>query len=727
MNTTTISILNRTILLSSFLFVFSADCLCQIQESSKYLNEFFETESFKWKPFFENGYKGAKSQDGKMLVPPKYKTCNYEYGHFSVMTSSYLYGVYSQEGKLIVPALYESISFPADRSNIAFKIQKAKGYGIISKKGKLIIPPEYDNITFGGDEENGYYYIIEKDGFMGIADADGKILIPPTIYNEIVREGTKESGFTYSFRLFGEKKNCSGVCNNKGKEIIRTHYLTTTDRGSYCEVSNGEQTAKINYGENKSPKLSGHLKSFRKGEIKNWILISNENNKLGCTDENNTPILACKYDQLTQTMDGKFFYAREGRYWSLISLEGESIIPLSSKFISISPFKNHIRAFTEDNKAFLFDIEGKELVRTKHRFADFLLPGKKYSGDVDSLVYYKDFQGYGIETVTGEEILSDIYDRFGTLSLPDEYFILAYNHNQVGLFTTSGKALIPIAYDEIDVTTYNGMKVFYVQNGNKKGVYSYEGHMLICPEEFSDVKYSISKKQFTGRNGKRVCTFDINGRLLTDNMPELERDKFIDEADAAFEKSNYSKAANLYGKAISLRPSATLYYNRAVSYYNNNNYSKAISDFEKCLDCNPTTSTRESALDLIGKAKIYQANQIERRERNAGAFLGLVFSTINTFSQSINNSNNNYYRNSNYESHSDIDSDNSTTTSYSSKTSKSSGSICRTCKGDGKCLSCHGSGIRTDNYFGTGQDPTKRCGVCGGDGICNVCHGKGYR
>ena len=57
----------------------------------------------------------------------------------------------------------------------------------------------------------------------------------------------------------------------------------------------------------------------------------------------------------------------------------------------------------------------------------------------------------------------------------------------------------------------------------------------------------------------------------------------------------------------------------------------------------------------------------------------------------------------------------------------SSDRMCGTCKGDGKCISCHGSGYRTDNLFGTGVDTSKRCGVCGGNGRCNSCGGSGRR
>lgn len=60
-------------------------------------------------------------------------------------------------------------------------------------------------------------------------------------------------------------------------------------------------------------------------------------------------------------------------------------------------------------------------------------------------------------------------------------------------------------------------------------------------------------------------------------------------------------------------------------------------------------------------------------------------------------------------------------TSTSSGSTSSSSSFCRTCSNTKKCYSCHGSGMRTDNSFGTGTSATVKCGICGGSGRCPSC------
>lgn len=140
------------------------------------------------------------------------------------------------------------------------------------------------------------------------------------------------------------------------------------------------------------------------------------------------------------------------------------------------------------------------------------------------------------------------------------------------------------------------------------------------------------------------------------------------------------------------------------------------------------------------RSSSYVAESPKRNEEQnaliAGAITGAAFSTINAFTQmqngggAINNSRSSTsgssisggstgYGTSSYSS--------SSSSSSSGSSSKSKGPVCRNCNGGGKCPSCHGKGIRTDNSFGTGTDPTKKCGVCGGDGICNLCGGSGHK
>ncbi len=704
-----------------------------------------EKDGFKWQSYQEYGYTGAKSEKGKVIVPARYQTCIYERGHFSVKTSSGLIGIFSPDGKVIIPAnRYQNVMSPESGLSV-FIVIGPEGWGVKSAKGKEVIPEYYDAISIMGNDNDGWFYKILKNGYQGIADEKGKIIISPDCrYNEVLRQGDKRSGFSYSFFIYGNgQDNMSGVCDSNGKEVIRTKYFMTVlksdnNGNNYYEVTMGNSTGKLSVDGKiisvPKPFASERLQYVSGGD--NWYLVCDKNNRFGAKDSKKRELIPCKYNMISLTSDKKYFSVRDGIYFGMHSLDGKCIIPTTRHYLSVYSLGDNIGFMTEDHLSGIANNKGEILVSPSHRYVELLKPSK-YKGADGVVIGCKDGGKWGVETMDGQMILPCKYDNIGTYSFQDNYFIRAYLGNRIGLFAKNGRSLIPINYESIDGYSYGvnaEKKFFYVKNGEKMGVFSEEGRQIINAETFSSISYNYEENSFKAIDGKRICIFDENGVLLSDNMPDIKRDELISQADAAFEKGNYKSSASLYGKAIAIKPSASLYFNRGVSNYNRDKYIEAIEDFERCLKSNPTFNLAERSLDLIDKAKAYQAAKDERRQQMAGAIFGLVLSTANLYYQSKMQQQTNRgsgYKGYQYDDES-YDYDSSSESGYSSSTSsssqkKSSGAVCRICHGDGKCLSCHGDGIRTDNMFGTGQDPTKKCGVCGGTGICNICHGSGRK
>ena len=707
------------------------------------INSRTEVDGFKWQVYYEHGFKGAKSEKGKVLVPARYTDCSYESGHFSVQTTSGLKGIYSQDGKVIIPAnKYQNILFDYFSLPV-FIVVGPNGWGLKTIKGKEMLPEIFDHISIQGNSSDGWYFRLNQNGYQGIADEKGNVIISPDRhYNLVFREGDKNLGFSFSYILYNDGQDyMSGVCDSKGKEIIRTKYYKTvlkTDRSgnNYYEVTAGNSTGDLSIDGDvvRTPKpFDQEILQYGRNGTK-WYLTCNKKNKFGAKDSNKKELIPCKYNMISLTKDDKYFVVEEGVYKGLYSLDGKCILPTKNRYLSVYSSGDNIFFMTEDHKSGIANDQGEILVLPKYKYADFL-KASKYKGKDGVIVWCKDEGKCGAETINGQLILPCKYDNIGLLSLPDDFYVRAYVGNQVGLFSKNGQNIIPISYESIEVFSYgaNGeKKFFYVKNGGKVGVFSETGRQIINAETFRNISYNIDENTFIAVDGKRICTFDEDGVLLSDNTPNIKRDEFITQADAAFEKGNYKSAASFYGKALAIKPSATLYFNRGVSNYNRDNYIEAIEDFERCLNNDPSFDLIERSLDLIGKSRTYQAAKEERREQMAGAIFGLVLSTANLYFQSKQQTNRGSgYKGYQYDDDS-YDYDSSSESGYSSSTSsssqkKSSGAVCRICHGDGKCLSCHGDGIRTDNQFGTGQDPTKKCGVCGGTGICNICHGSGRK
>lgn len=206
------------------------------------------------------------------------------------------------------------------------------------------------------------------------------------------------------------------------------------------------------------------------------------------------------------------------------------------------------------------------------------------------------------------------------------------------------------------------------------------------------------------------------------------KNSYYIEGKRLYDKGDYSKAKKTYDKIIESPYSSLLaYYNRGMAQYRNGKLREAMSDFSHVISHDPQQRFPD-ARELKDHAAKLQAERDQERAENIASFINLASNIAQTawqisHSNSYGASNNTSITTGSYAGSSnedDYSSDGPSTTVKSRK-------VCLTCKGDGKCIGCHGTKIRTDNYFGTGSDPTHECGVCGGKGTCGVCGGTGYQ
>lgn len=207
------------------------------------------------------------------------------------------------------------------------------------------------------------------------------------------------------------------------------------------------------------------------------------------------------------------------------------------------------------------------------------------------------------------------------------------------------------------------------------------------------------------------------------------------QADDLLNGGDNKKAIKLYTELIksysSSQPCTEAYYGRALAYYNRGKWKNAIRDFETVIDdTGLSESARSQCKDLLAKARENREAQIEERGQMWAGLIGAAAMTtaaVISAKQQAKAANVNGGTYGNRGTFSSVDVSSTNSESIGSSNRNSSGKVCRSCKGDGKCIGCHGSGYRTDNQFGTGVDYSHKCGVCGGNGICSVCNGIGYK
>ena len=206
---------------------------------------------------------------------------------------------------------------------------------------------------------------------------------------------------------------------------------------------------------------------------------------------------------------------------------------------------------------------------------------------------------------------------------------------------------------------------------------------------------------------------------------------YYEIANKLFETHNYSKAQKQYQQTIKkykgILPCEDALYGNALCSYNREKWKSAIEDLNMVINNEECSQgQRDHCKRLLAKAQSYRDQQLENRSNFWGglfmtaATVGVAYMNAKSETKPTAGTLSSSTSTTNYSDDSSTDGESS-----SEQTFKKSSKICRRCSGGGKCYQCHGKGIRTDNLFGTGIDPTHDCGVCGGDGKCPSCHGTG--
>lgn len=682
-----------------------------------------------WKPFERYGYLGVENGKGKVVIPAQFSYVNYENGSFTVKDNSGHIGKYTKNGKVIFPPIKYSNVYEIEGLEDSPFIVIGEHWGVVDRKGKVLLEDVYTNIRPYGDSKVGYHYMLWKDGFMGVADMKGKILITPNKYNAIGKNIGEDGKITFTYSIYG---GGSGVCNEKGEEIIHTDYYITVPKGkgkgAYYEISDGNGIGKLSLsGEILTP-ISGKKDAMINQVVSNgmsYYIWRDKNNKCYVKNPEGEIIIEPTYDWIG--FYNNHFTVWNGQYMGLVNNKGKIIVPTEDHFVSIGPLEKHIVATTLEDKQALFGYDGKLIFPAIHKQANLEIK-KIYNGN-DSIISFRDAIGcWGVKDLKGNLLVQPIYDDLNFLESDFGFYFYVFKNGKVGLQDLNGNLIFEPEYKNITISTDKSNPFFFINTGFM-GVADLDGNTIINPEMFEEISFNPKNKQFTGTVGKRRCTFSYIGKLLSDNQKQVQKEEYTDLADAEFEKGNYKKAAELYGKAISVSPTASLYFNRGVSYYNASKYYEAIADFNKTLNSNPSERLRDRSLDLIGKAEHYQEQKEYNQMQLASAIFGLAMTGVNYALQSKSKRSSN----SSYSSpvRSSASSSSSSAPSNYNNRGEDTSSIS---KQKQKCGFCGGKGSTVEYVANYGIDTEPWCDECGKKVVsghyhktCTHCHGTGER
>ena len=356
----------------------------------------------------DEGYRyGYINYDGKLLLDPEYNELSRVIGieddenAYILCAKNGQYGVMKNDEELI-PNEYQSIEY--DESNRVFTIEKSKKFGIANLDGKVIVPTEYNQIDI-----TGVYLYAQNSQGVTVYNSDGS---QANIDTNIAILNT--SNEKYKIRIDNSNGTKYGVINKDGEQVIEEKY-------NYIEYL-----------------------------FDNYFIASNDQSKLGVIDDDDNVKIELNNDALQKI---------EGTNVIQASTTGDSVTKLYSKHMTelcqmtnanVEVKDNYIKISNELDTRY-FDTDGKELKNTEV-FSNNTLFAKK-EGDkwgfankngntVVEAKYDKvtEFNEYGFAGVrldgkwgvinsAGEEVLAPIY----MLNEETEpYFIGSYYRVQYG-------------------------------------------------------------------------------------------------------------------------------------------------------------------------------------------------------------------------------------------------------------------------------------------------------
>ena len=379
------------------------------------------------------------SVDGYYTAENSYKFAGYIVSNTT--NEGYRYGYINYDGKLLLDPEYNELSRVigiVDDENAYILCAKNGQYGIM-KNGEELIPNEYQSIEY---DESNRVFTIEKSKKFGIANLDGKVIVP-TEYNQIDITGVY---------LYAQNSQGVTVYNSDGSQAnIDTNIaILNTSNEKYkirIDNSNGTKYGVINKdGEQVIEEKYNYIEYL----FDNYFIASNDQSKLGVIDDDDNVKIELNNDALQKI---------EGTNVIQASTTGDSVTKLYSKDMTelcqmtnanVEVKDNYIKISNELDTRY-FDKDGKELKNTEV-FSNNTLFAKK-EGDkwgfankngntVVEAKYDKvtEFNEYGFAGVRldgkwgvvnskGEEVLAPTY----TLNEEIEpYFIGKYYRVQYG-------------------------------------------------------------------------------------------------------------------------------------------------------------------------------------------------------------------------------------------------------------------------------------------------------
>lgn len=315
----------------------------------------------------------------------------YEYAGYIVVNKTqegYRYGYRNKKGKEILPTEYNQITRVTEiqEHDNAYLISAKNGQYGITKNAEPVLNFEYQSIQY--DEAN-QVFVIEKSKKFGIANREGKIIVPIQ-YDEIDITG---------IYLYAHNEQGTTVYNSNGAEanIDSNIAILNTSNEKYKIRINNENGTKYGVINKEGKQLIEEKYNYIEYLYDNYFIVSNENGKLGILDNKGEEKVEMKAESLQKIQDTDLIQITllENKTIQIYDKTMKKICEMQNAKVETEG--NYIKVYNEDQIQY-FNKEGKELKNTE-----------VYNNN--KLFVYKKDEKYGFTDKDGKLVVEAKYDK----------------------------------------------------------------------------------------------------------------------------------------------------------------------------------------------------------------------------------------------------------------------------------------------------------------------------
>lgn len=452
---------------------------------------------------FSNGF-SAVLQDGlwsyidttgKLLTPFKYDEVFNFNDDVGIVHYDDIYGFIDKNGKEIFYPKYESIiDFDKGAARVRYEAFTTH-YGVIDKNGNEIIKPDCHDVNEFTDNllqfDNYYYSFIYNKTLHKITD---------TVYDIFHRRFYQENYASYGF--------------GNSQQYIDTNLniLTVDDKyrtqGSFenkrCRIYNNDKFGFIDEKGNLIiPAIFDDADDFYNG-----LAPVKKDDKWGFIDTSGNVVINFQFDEPNSFFDGIAVAKQNGKY-GYIDMKGNWIV--QPKFSKVgSATDGYLECFM-NGKAGMLDYLGNNIIpfefKEFRQYEDGFFHAQKYIGEES------DDYVVGLYTATGKKIIPVEYERIDYLG--NNLYKVRSNEKYYGIYNTDGEIVLPVKYDAIRAFD----EIYYVCENDLCGIMDKNLNWILKPtyltikepmEGFIYVETTEGKSGFINKKGEVIGQIKYN-------------------------------------------------------------------------------------------------------------------------------------------------------------------------------------------------------------------------